>query len=457
MATVIRWGISKARSRIWALLVVTNVLLFPFPAHAAEYVIHISVDGLNSSMLQSAVDAGNVATFKRLQDEGAWTTNARADYTITRTLPNHTTMITGRPVHQVEGMPETIHHGYDQNSTPATTVTLHNAGNPALDYIASVFDVVHDAGFSTALYAAKVKFKLFDQSYNAANGAPHPNGKDKIDRFFAYDLKSPPYSRTSHVTFLTEMMAEHFRYTFIHYADLDDAGHTFGWGSPEWNASLQDVDSYLSDVLALIESDATLNGKTTLILTADHGGSSAGHASATAPANYTIPFFAWGAGVLPSDLYSLNAESRSNPGSTRPNYTAPVQPIRNGDSGNLALKLLGLEPIPGSIINVAQDLRIAIEGDFNNDGVVDAADYTAWRNHLGDPTEQDINFHGDGRGGVDAVDYDKWKQHYADSLDTSGGGGVPSLHANVPEPTALLLSAIATLVALSVQPRRQAP
>jgi len=62
--------------------------------------------------------------------------------------------------------------------------------------------------------------------------------------------------------------------------------------------------------------------------------------------------------------YSFNSDTRSDPGTSRPSYTVAGQPIRNGDGGNLAVDLLGLGPMPGSLINVAQDLRVAAPGDF---------------------------------------------------------------------------------------------
>ncbi len=53
---------------------------------AAEYVVHISVDGLNAATLQSLIDSGEAPNFKRFEDEGACTINARADYSFTVTL-----------------------------------------------------------------------------------------------------------------------------------------------------------------------------------------------------------------------------------------------------------------------------------------------------------------------------------------------------------------------------------
>ena len=72
-------------------------------ARDAEYVIHVSVDGMGASYLQALIDAGQVPTFKRIQSEGAWTNNARTDFDYTVTLPNHTCMITCRPVFDKTG------------------------------------------------------------------------------------------------------------------------------------------------------------------------------------------------------------------------------------------------------------------------------------------------------------------------------------------------------------------
>lgn len=71
-------------------------------------------------------------------------------------------------------------------------------------------------------------------------------------------------------------------------------------------------------------------------------------------------------------------------------------------------------------------------GDFNGDGVVDAADYTRWRDNLG-ADESAINNNGDGQDGVDAKDYQLWRQNY--------GNGQAAVAVVAPEPAAAALLA----------------
>jgi hypothetical protein len=343
------------RILIWLLV----ALALPTAAAAVDHVILISVDGLRADLLSDLmandVD-GDYASFQRFVDEGATTFNARTDYTYTNTLPNHTCMMTGRPVSQPEGQPDATHHGYTRNVDPLPTDTLHNQGNPAVSYVASAFDVAHDHGLETALYASKSKFVIFEQSYDAANGATDltgpDDGPDKID---TYENGS---SAEIHAALLEDLAAAPARFSFVHYRDPDSAGHASTWGSAAWNASVKTVSGYVGDILDAVQATPQLRGRTVIILTTDHGGTGYGHTSASDWRNYTIPFFVWGAGVYPGvDLYALNLAVRLDPGAGRPSYNDPP-PIRNGESGNLAMDLLGLPSVPGSTINAGQDLAV---------------------------------------------------------------------------------------------------
>jgi hypothetical protein len=86
-----------------------------------------------------------------------------------------------------------------------------------------------------------------------------------------------------------------------------------------------------------------------------------------------------------------------------------------------------------TFLSVVEAAPPGLSGDFNNDGIVDAVDYTMWRNNFGDADETNISFNGDG-GDVGTADYDVWKAHYGDTLEPGGGG-----LASVPEPGAMAI------------------
>lgn len=338
------------------------VALAPAAAGQAQYVIEISIDGGGSSYIQTLIDQGLLPNFKRFQTEGAWTNNARNDYDLTVTLPNHVSMVTGRGVYGVASNG----HLWTSNSDPSTTPTATNYSiqNNKGAYVYGVFDVAHDHGLHTALYASKSKFSLFNQSYNLGNGAPDvtgtDNGTNKIDTYYYHSS-----STTMTTAFVGAMGTNPFHYVLLHYNDGDAAGHSSGWGSPTYNNALVTVDTQLGRIFDLIEGTPALRENTDVILTADHGGKGTDHSTATEPLNYTVPLYVWGPDAKAgADLYSLNPATRLDPGTGRPTYTAALQPIRNSELANLALNLLGLGPVPGSTIDPAQNLVLAAPSTY---------------------------------------------------------------------------------------------
>jgi hypothetical protein len=350
-----------------------------------EHVVHVSVDGLAGIHLKHLIDTlppEELPNFRRLIAEGASTFNARNDYGHAKTAPNHATILTGRPVLQPAGQDDHVHHGYTNNGTPLPGETLWNQGNPQLTYTAGIFDVAHDWGLSTGLYVSKGKFRIFDQSWDQF-GAPDSVGQDngpvKVDQYKEESTGPLEMAALLHAFFLAELGQEHREYSFVHYRDPDTMGHEYGWYSTEYDDAIEGVDVYLGDIRTLIETDPELAGRTTLILSTDHGGDEQGHDDPANPLIYTIPFFVWGAGVdAGADLYVLNPKTRLDPGTGRPDYDAPLQPIRSGDGANLALRLLGLPPVPGSTINFKQDLLVhaAPEMKFYGSGVNPASSLT---------------------------------------------------------------------------------
>jgi hypothetical protein len=77
-----------------------------------------------------------------------------------------------------------------------------------------------------------------------------------------------------------------------------------------------------------------------------------------------------------------------------------------------------------------------LPGDYNRNGVVDAADYVVWRKTLGQNVPNGTGADGDGNGVVQPNDYNFWRARFG---STNGAGAL--LSAPVPEPGSLLLAA----------------
>jgi hypothetical protein len=312
---------------------------------SVNFVVAISVDGLNPDAIRQLGRSG-ASAFYRLIDNGATTLNARTAYERTTTVPNHTGMVTGRWITKGGG------HGVTFNDDNGYTV--HRS---AAEYVHSMFDVVHNRGGSTAFYSAKDKFAFLDRSWDSRHARRDPvgrdNGRDKIDRYYFND-------EASNVSRLIKRLhAAPDELSLVHLAYPDRAGHAYGFMSPRYMSAVHQTDVQIGRILDAIRNDARLRRHANVVLTADHGGGrGTNHTDPKDPANYTIPFMAWGIGVAKGrNLYALNADDRRRPGSARTRY-AGTQPIRNAEMANLVTDLLDMPRVLNSTFNVRQDLTV---------------------------------------------------------------------------------------------------
>jgi len=84
-----------------------------------------------------------------------------------------------------------------------------------------------------------------------------------------------------------------------------------------------------------------------------------------------------------------------------------------------------------SVDELDDSMDDALGMDHNVDGVVDAADYTVWRDNLG--STADLRADGDGSGMVGEEDFQFWRRHFGESYASDTSAAV-----NIPEPSTLV-------------------
>jgi predicted AlkP superfamily pyrophosphatase or phosphodiesterase len=331
-------------------------------ARAFDHVLMISVDGLRPECVGETL-AHAYPGLARLA-RGPHTLDARCDPEVSITLPNHVSMVTGRPVTGENG------HGWIENTDPPSrkhggSLSLRKGSD-----IDSMFDVAHDNGLRTALVVGKWKFVLFEQSYGEDAGDPDQllpdDGRDKIDSFAC--TPEPMAIADLAIVSLREATRKGKRgLTMVHFPNADFAGHGEGWDLTEgslYRKSVTEIDAALQRILAAIDAEPAWRGRVAVVLTADHGGGVPfkSHTDPAAPINFWILFLVWlGADSQPVDLYEINRSSRARPPTAERAVADGPPPIRNADAGNTSLQLLGLPAIPGSVSNARQDLATAVQ------------------------------------------------------------------------------------------------
>ncbi len=267
-----------------------------------DHVFILSIDGGKPAVIFES----ETPTLKKIAAQGAVTWTAQTIIP-SKTLPSHTSMLTGVdiPKHNVLWNDYLPIRGIVRVPTIFSTA---KASDPQL---------------STALFAGKIKFRhlWIKDSLDVFNcggdqtPAPLPASEEKKlvpAQYVAKDAAAYIVSKKPNLM-------------FIHFPDVDSAGHKSGWGSPEQKEALKVCDQALSQITRAIK-EAGIADSSVLIISADHGGHDKTHGE-NIPEDMTIPWIASGKGVKKN--YSIN------------------RLVTTYDTGATALWLLGIK-VPDS-------------------------------------------------------------------------------------------------------------
>ena len=234
----------------------------------SDHVIVISVDGLRPD----AIRRFKAPTLTRLMRDGRYSLTAQT-IQLSKTLPSHTSMLTGVDSDQ---------HGITWNSD--------ETDEHGFVKVPTIFALAKDAGFTTAAIFSKTKFHHLEvpSTLNYSRSPSHGPLPWSAERTIGY------VERT--------LKDERPNLLFVHFADVDFAGHAFGWMGSTYGVALRDVDRAIGRLLSVADSRFGV-GQYSVIVTSDHGGHGQTHGT-NSLSDTTIPWIVWGEGVEPGDTLS---------------------------------------------------------------------------------------------------------------------------------------------------------
>jgi arylsulfatase A-like enzyme len=226
-----------------------------------DHVILVSIDGLRPD----AIRRFGAVNLQRLMRDGSYTL-AATTILPSKTLPSHTSMLTGEPPERHQVLWNTV------ATQKRDEIELPN-----------IFSAARSKGYETAAFFSKPKFNALQREgtldYSQAPGGWFGKWSG---RRTVKDVEK--YLATARPNLL-----------FVHLSDPDAAGHRSGWMSPDYARGVRAADAAVGRLLAAAET-AYGTGNYSIIVTADHGGHGLDHGSDRTE-DVTIPWIAWGRGV----------------------------------------------------------------------------------------------------------------------------------------------------------------
>ncbi len=272
-------GLARLTHRLSSVLILSLALMLALNATAeprAGHVFIISIDGGKPEVIAQSP----MPVLKQLAAEGAHTWVAHTIYP-SITLPSHTSMLTG--------------------VLPGKHQVLWNEWIPSngLVKVPTIFVEAKQAGYSTAMFVGKEKFRHLALPGSLDVFDFQPETEDMVSKVTAGQtnmvVEPTVLAKTVARRAAGYITSNKPALCFIHLTDPDNTGHKYGWGSPEQIKAFADVDAALGVILEAIRA-AGIADQSVVIITADHGGHGKTH-GLSIPEDMNIPWIAWGRGV----------------------------------------------------------------------------------------------------------------------------------------------------------------
>jgi hypothetical protein len=256
---------STCRAALFALMAFALVM----PARADNRVLVIGIDGAGGRFLRDAntpnIDAliANGSVRYDFLNEGALVPNPPAGYGASGA--NWSTIATGASA---------LHHGVRDNSFSGSRFNIYP------HFFKYIKD--HDA----TLYTASIV------SWEPINGQILANQYADLERHFPNQSSANQDAlvRDATIELLSRSDPDAI---FLHFDQVDAAGHGNGWGTLPYYAALQTVDRHIGDIMTAVNArPGVVAGSEDwlVIITADHGGQGTGHDASQGLINWEVPF-----------------------------------------------------------------------------------------------------------------------------------------------------------------------
>jgi hypothetical protein len=230
------------------------------PVADVDHVVIISIDGCRPDVLLR----NETKNVKALFQTGAYTFWAKTTPN-SITLPSHVSMLTGVSPRK---------HGIEWNRD----LPFYK---PIYPNVPTAFYYAKRYGYTTGMAAGKSKFDALTVP-------------GTLDHFSVPD--KPTGKDTEVALAAAEMIVAHKpNLMFVHLPGNDNAGHKYGWGSPEQSEAMLNADAAVGHIVDAVR-EAGMEDHTILIVTADHGGAGKSHGPDDARARH-IPWICHGPGV----------------------------------------------------------------------------------------------------------------------------------------------------------------